>query len=133
MYQQRHNRSSLCIEQIGDGEYRCRVTGVVLRTTTLPVICGLHEPHLIAQITEPECPYSQIIKRLTPDGLTRLDRCRAANCGMMHRVNGAITCVGMQGKKCGWQAKWIRCLNREEEFGCGGYNCPHWKSISDPQ
>jgi hypothetical protein len=45
---------------------------------------------------------------------------------MMHKVNGAITCVGMQGKKCGWLAKWIRCLNREDEFACGGYDCPHW-------
>jgi hypothetical protein len=33
----------------------------------------------------------------------------------------------MQGKKCGWLAKWGRVLNREEEFGCGGYECPHWE------
>ena len=72
------------------------------------------------------CPMRAIVQRLTSEGLAGLGRCRAANCGMMHRVNGAITCVGMQGKKCGWLAKWGRVLNREEEFACGGYDCPHW-------
>lgn len=118
--------------KIAENLWKCDVCGFehharFRRTCISPAAQPTNSQAIVnKQDDEQLATFAPIVQRLTPDGLTRLDRCRSANCGMMHRVNGAITCVGMQGKKCGWQAKWIRCLNREEEFGCGGWECPHW-------
>lgn len=117
------------------GKWKCGTCGRINSAMQPPTHCQCEYSDLTRAVPvrilgAVPCPWGLIVQRLTPEGLTRLDRCRSANCGMMHRVNGAITCVGMQGKKCGWQAKWIRCLNREEEFGCGGWECPHWLPLA---
>lgn len=67
-----------------------------------------------------------IVSRLTPAGVDRLGRCRAAECGLMHQVDGGATCVGMGGKKCGWLGKWAACLNGTTSFPNGDLECPHW-------
>ena len=67
----------------------------------------------------PPCPFAPIVQRLTLDGLTRLGRCREANCGMMHKHGGNMVCVG-RGKSCEWLGLWAAWLN-------SGRECPHWK------
>jgi hypothetical protein len=68
------------------------------------------------------CPMHWIVSRLTPDGRRRLQRCREADCGLLHRVHDQITCTGC-GKPCEQLSNWARLLNGEDD-------CPHW--VSDP-
>lgn len=72
------------------------------------------------------CPMRAVVSRLTSAGVDRLQRCRAAECGLMHVVDGHTACVGMGGGKCGWVAKWSACLNGDQPFPNGANDCPHW-------
>jgi hypothetical protein len=52
----------------------------------------------------------------------RLNRCRTANCGLIHRVDGRATCVG-RGSRCQWLSQWAAFL-------AGDGDCPHWPQPS---
>jgi hypothetical protein len=73
------------------------------------------------------CSMHEIVAVLTPYGVDRLQKCREADCGLMHDVNGTIRCVGMGGGKCTWIGKWAKCLNGETPFPNGENECPHWE------
>ena len=64
---------------------------------------------------------------LSPTGRRNIERCRAADCGLMLEVEGLVRCVGMPGSKCQWLTTWASCLNGEREFPSGGSDCPHWQ------
>ena len=50
--------------------------------------------------------------------VSRLHRCLAADCKLIHRVDSRIVCVG-RGHRCQWLGEWARFLAGEDE-------CPHW-------
>ena len=77
-------------------------------------------------LPESVCSWNAIVLQLTPVGVDRLQRCRAAGCNLIHKVNDHTTCVGMGGKKCGWLARWAACLNATTPFPNGTADCPHW-------
>ncbi len=123
--------NSACIEFVS-GRYRCRNTRRVFTANAVPPItcsCGRHGLRIIQPVTL--CPLSTVVAHLTPHGLSRLQRCRAARCGLMLPVEDRIACVGMGGGKCGWAAKWVACLNGETAFPNGEPSCPHWKGNAD--
>jgi hypothetical protein len=74
------------------------------------------------------CPMHGVVSRLTPAGVDNLQRCRAADCGLIHQVGAQMACVGMGGGKCCWGKKWVDCLNGTTPFPNGTPDCPHWKS-----
>jgi len=76
----------------------------------------------------PVCRMANVVSLLTSEGVDGLQRCRADDCRLMHNVDGQIACTGMQGKRCGWIAKWADCLNGETTFPNGTSDCPHWTS-----
>lgn len=71
------------------------------------------------------CPFAPIVTRLNPTGLSGLDRCRTANCGLMHKHGGNVVCVG-RGKSCEWLRLWAAWLN-------SGRGCPHWLPLASPE
>jgi len=74
-------------------------------------------------------PLSPVERRLTEHGAARLARCMASQCGLMHVVDGHMTCVGMGTGgvgKCKWLARWANCLNGHTLFPNGTPDCPHW-------
>lgn len=101
-----------------DGTWTCLLCRRVARPTTQP-------PHrrckTLAIVQAHGCPFGPIVQRLTPEGLARLDRCRAANCGLMHKHNGNMVCVG-RGKSCEWLGLWAAWLN-------SGRGCLHWLPV----
>lgn len=86
---------------------------------------------MVASVVGAQCSLAPAVSRLTPTGVDRLRRCRAASCGLMLQVEGSTRCVGMPGSKCQWLGEWVARLNSDAEFGCGGNECPHWAKISD--
>ncbi len=118
---------SPCLDRIAEGVYRCRNLGLVIRSTKRRIVCCCHVPRILEIIPQPACPMGMVLTRLTPAGVDRLGRCRAAGCGLMHKVDGHTTCVALGGKKCGWLARWAACLNEETPFPNGAEDCPHWK------
>lgn len=69
------------------------------------------------------CPLSAILHAAPPTAdpaayVARLTRCRAANCGLLHLVDGVMKCVG-RGRSCEWLGEWARFL-------AGTDDCPHW-------
>jgi len=84
---------------------------------------------LQVQYTNPNipCPLAPILHAApaTADPaayVARLRRCLAANCKLIHRVDGRILCVG-RGRRCQWLREWARFL-------AGGEECPHWEAIA---
>lgn len=78
----------------------------------------LHDPR--------PCPYLAALlaaARLGADPaayVSRLNRCRSAGCGLLHRKDGKAVCVG-RGSSCQWIRNWAEFLAGEED-------CPHWPS-----
>lgn len=83
---------------------------------------------------EPGTAKPLIERMLTPHGTERLQRCRAANCGMMHAtrkncqgIEGQVVCVGqgsrVKGREAEWLQAWADLLNGEQD-------CPLWLPIS---
>jgi hypothetical protein len=77
--------------------------------------------------TIPACPLSAVLLSApsTADPavyVARLRRCLAADCKLIHRVDGRILCVG-RGRRCEWLGKWAQFLAGEED-------CPHWEAIA---
>ena len=72
------------------------------------------------------CPFHSIVTRLAPAGVARLRRCRAAECGLMHIVDGQVICTGMEGRRCEKGRRWGERLNGEAVFPSGVDGCPHW-------
>jgi hypothetical protein len=77
--------------------------------------------------TTPPCPLAPILHAAptTADPaayVARLHRCLAADCKLIHRVDGRILCVG-RGRRCEWLGEWARFL-------AGGEGCPHWEAIA---
>ncbi len=69
--------------------------------------------------TDDLCPVHAVVYCLTPGSVARLQRCRAAECGLMHTVGGQMTCTGMPGKKCEKTTRWAELLNSDTD-------CPLW-------
>ena len=119
---------SPCLTRITDGVYRCQFTGVVVRSKHARILCGCSQASNLRVIqSPPSCPFAAILGHLTPAGVDRLQRCRAAGCRAMCMVEGSIRCTAMGGKKCGWLARWAACLNGTKLFPNGTDDCPHWK------
>lgn len=72
------------------------------------------------------CQMTVVVIRLTPYGVDRLQRCRAAKCRLMLPVDGFVQCVGMSGGKCQWISEWTACLNGNKPFPNGTEDCSHW-------
>ena len=70
------------------------------------------------------CPYAPIVTRLTPEGLTGLDRCRAANCDHLRNHGGRMVC-NKRGSSCEWLDVWAAWLNGER-------GCRHWLPVAPP-
>ena len=116
---------SPCLTRITDGVYRCQFTGVVVRSKHARILCGCSQASNLRVIqSPPSCPFAAILGQLTPAGVDRLQRCRAAGCGLIHQVDGHTTCVGMGGTKCGWLARWAACLNGTKLFPNGTERLP---------
>lgn len=74
-----------------------------------------------------DCPYAPILLSAPPTAspaayVSRLHRCLAAGCKLIHRVDGRILCVG-RGRRCEWLGEWARFLAGEEE-------CPNWPATA---
>lgn len=120
-----------CIEFIIDGEYQCRNTGHVFRTTTLPIycFCDRRQPRVLAT-AQGRCLLFALLRQLSVKGAERLQRCRDAQCKLMLDVEGMMTCTGMGGRKCEWTKKWAARLNGESAFPNGTVDCPLWLTPS---
>lgn len=102
--------------------------------------CGARQSRPTKRICHPmgtlysgqACAYGQILREAPPTAdpaayVTRLDRCRSADCGLLHLVDGVVKCIG-RGRSCEWLGEWARFL-------AGSDDCPHWptKSPADHQ
>lgn len=81
----------------------------------------------LAIVAGTPCPLAPILLSAPPTAspaayVSRLHRCRAADCKLLHLVDGRMVCVG-RGRSCQWLGEWARFLAGEEE-------CPHWPATA---
>jgi hypothetical protein len=109
-----------------EGRWVCQQCGTVLAQIAAPTNCRECQSEAISRPYEPLDPEAVILSRLTPTGVDRLQRCRAAECRLMLEVEGSMRCVGMPGSKCQWIAAWAKRLNDV------AWVCPHWLPVVPP-
>jgi len=110
---------SVCIVAASDGSRRCRNRGIIFpKEIRGPIRCVCDGQKFAIIGKQRSCPYGPIVQRLTPEGLAGLDRCRAADCGLMHVHGAKMVCVG-RGKSCEWLNLWAAWLN-------SGRHCKQW-------
>lgn len=116
--------NSVCVVRLPDGRYRCARTGLVFSGRFLPIRCC---PDLAVIDSQSHCHHGPILHAAPPTAdpaayVSRLDRCRSANCGLLHLVDSRMVCVG-RGRSCEWLGEWARFLASGEE-------CPNWPAKS---
>lgn len=112
-----------CLIAIGEGVYRCQNLGIVIHSRHRRIRCVCDSgTWRLRVIPQQDCPLAPILTAIPAQSLHRLHRCLAANCQLIHRVDGRILCVG-RGRRCEWLGEWARFL-------AGGEGCPHWEAIA---
>lgn len=118
----------MTITTIDAGSFFCDVCGVKIYANACPPQCpkcrqltrqgsSRNVVQVLAAASE-ECPWDSVVRRLNPEGLAGLARCRRANCGFLIEHAGNMVCVG-RGKSCEWLSLWAAWLN-------SGRGCENW-------
>ena len=123
---------SPCLVQIEPGLWLCELKGIRLRTTAERIVCicdsspGHPNRAFVARTVAKNCPYDPVIRQAAEldagpaATVARLERCRSADCGLLHRKDGVAVCVG-RGSSCQWIRNWAEFLASDED-------CAHWPS-----
>jgi hypothetical protein len=118
-YMQPEKRGGI-VDCVPDGNGSCWRCGRPFRFRGKPPRRNCRGPRILVP---PPCPLAPILHAAPPTAdhaayVSRLRRCLSAGCGLIHRVDGRIICVG-RGRRCQWLGEWARFLAGEE-------GCPHW-------
>jgi len=111
---------SKCLVQTEPGVWRCNNRGLIIRSQHRRIICVCDDSGLFVIHTGTPCPYSRIVAQLSPSGIERLQRCRAARCEEIRRTEAGVAFCGQKAlKPCRAAAYWVDFLN-------GAHDCPRW-------
>ena len=114
--------NSLCIHYEIDGTPYCINTGRRFRgklAGELPIYCC---DHLVVISQFPPCPLADVVRRLRPDGVERLQMCRTSGCKILKVRAGIGRCLRVGGSQCQQLGNWVDFLN-------GTSNCPIWTTV----